>query len=81
MAKIVRVKKVAGNQSYTSVRMPTEAYKDFMKRKEKMREVVRSFGADPRKITLTKVFKISARAPIQLQDEELIAIAKKRRRG
>lgn len=66
-------------RKYVSVRMPQTAYNNFLSRKKKMESVVMKITNKQMKIPLTRVFEVSSRTPINLDDGELFAIAKKRR--
>ena len=66
-------------RKYVSVRMPQTAYDNFLSRKKKMESVVMKITNKQMKIPLTRVFEVSSRTPINLDDGELFAIAKKRR--
>lgn len=67
-------------RKYVSVRMPKVAYDNFLSRKKKMESVVMKITNKQMKIPLTRVFEVSSRTPINLDDGELFAIARKRKR-
>jgi hypothetical protein len=67
-------------RKYVSVRMPQTAYDNFVSRKKKMESVVMKITNKQMKIPLTRVFEVSSRTPINLDDGELFAIARKRKR-
>jgi hypothetical protein len=66
-------------RKYVSVRMPQTAYDNFVNRKKRMENVVMKITNRNLKIPLTRVFEVSSRTPINLEDAELFAIAKKRK--
>lgn len=67
-------------RKYVSVRMPQTAYDNFVSRKKKMENVVMRITNKQMVIPLTRVFEVSSRTPINLDDGELFAIAKKKRK-
>ena len=73
--KIYRVVK----RKYVGVRMPQIAYDNFVARKQKMEAVLTKLTNKKMSVPLTKVFEVSSRTPINLDDDELFVITKKRR--
>jgi hypothetical protein len=67
-------------KKYVSVRMPQTAYDNFLSRKKKMENVVMKITNKQMKIPLTRVFEVSSRTPINLDDAELFNIARKKKR-
>ena len=67
-------------RKYVSVRMPKVAYDNFVSRKKKMEGVIMKITNKPMEIPLTRVFEVSSRVPINLDDTELFHIAKKKKR-
>lgn len=64
---------------YKQVRMPIEAYNGFMNKKQKIEGIVSNLTNKPYKITLTKVFTLTALKPIQVSDEEVLVLSKRKR--
>lgn len=77
MIRKIKVKKI---RKYVPVRMPLEAYKNYLKRQEKMEQVVKRITRKVVRIPLTKVFVVSSENPINLPDEYVLGLSKKRRR-
>ena len=68
-------------RKYKDVRMPLEAYKNFMVKKERMENVIKKITNKLKyKIPLTKVFIITSKTPITIHDENLINLVKKKKR-
>jgi len=67
-------------RKYVSVRMPLTAYDNFVSRKKKMENVVLKITNKKLVIPLTRVFDVSSRTPISLDDAELFSITRKRKR-
>ena len=65
---------------YVAVRMPVEAYNQFCDRKRKMETVAKKITKRVIRIPLTKVFKISAENPINIADDNLIKVIRKKRK-
>ena len=76
MANKIVVKKA----KYIPVRMPVLAYNNYVKRQEKMEKVIKKITQKTTSVPLTKVFLISSEAPINLPDEYLLGITKKRKK-
>jgi len=76
MNKRVVIKKA----KYIPVRMPILAYNNYVKRQEKMENVIKKITQKTTSVPLTKVFLISSEAPINLPDEYLLGITKKRKK-
>lgn len=76
MVKKIVVKKAR----YIPVRMPVEAYKNYVQRQARMESVIRKITKKNISIPLTKVFVISSEIPINLPDEYLLGATKKRRK-
>ena len=74
-----KIKKITLKQGYVAVRMPIEAYNNYVKRQEKMEGVIKNITKKKINVPLTKVFTISSEAPINLPDEYLISVAKRRK--
>lgn len=64
-------------KKYVAVRMPIGAYNKFVVRQAKLEAVASKITKRAIKIPLTKVFAISAENPINLQDSQVIKVAKK----
>jgi len=73
--KIYRVVK----KKYVSVRMPVVAYDNFVARKQKMESVLAKLTNKKMGVPLTRVFEVSSRTPINLEDNELFVLTKKRK--
>jgi len=64
-------------RKYVAVRMPLGAYNKFVARQKKLESVASKITKRAIKIPLTKVFAISAENPINLQDSQVIKVARK----
>lgn len=67
-------------KTYVPVRMPIEAYKNYVKRQAKMENVIKKITKKQIKIPLTKIFLISSENPITLPDELLYHSVKRRKK-
>ncbi len=75
------VKKIIVKRKYIHVRMPLEAYKNYTKRQARMENVVKQITRKKVvRIPLTKIFEVSATAPINLPDDYVLKLTKKRRK-
>lgn len=71
MIKKVIVKK------YVPVRMPLEAYKNYVKRQEKIERTIKKITKKTVRIPLTRIFEISSENPINLADKEVVKKSQK----
>lgn len=74
------VRKIIVKKKYVHVRMPEEAYKNYVRRQQRMESVVKQITKKKIAIPLTEVFKLSSEASINLPDDYLISVAKRRKR-
>lgn len=65
-------------KKYVLVRMPIEAYKGFMGKKEKMESTVKNYTGKETRIPLTKVFIEVANNPTEIHEKRIIRLTKKR---
>jgi len=72
--------KVIKRRKYKAVRMPIEAYNNYVKRQERMEKVIKKITKKQISIPLTKVFMISSETNINLPDDYLIHSVKKGRK-
>ena len=77
MVKKVIVKKV---RKYVPVRMPVEAYNNYLERQIKMEQVVKRITRKVVRIPLTKIFMVSSENPINLPDDYVLRLTKRRKK-
>lgn len=65
---------------YVHVRMPKVAYDNFLAKQQKMEGVLTKLTNRKMSIPMTRVFEVSSKMPITLNDDELFVIAKKRKK-
>lgn len=67
-------------KKYIAVRVPVEAYNNLNIKKKKMEQVVNQITRKQIRIPLTKVLIAVSENPIDLSDNYLLKLAKKKRR-
>jgi|TARA_Y100000310_G_scaffold3988_1_gene4896 hypothetical protein len=76
MVKKIIVKKA----KYIAVRMPLSAYNNYKKRKARMELVIGKITRKIVRIPLTKVFEVSSTAPINLPDDYVLKLSKRKKK-
>ena len=77
MARIIKVKKA---KRYVAVRMPVEAYNNFVRRQQKIEKSVQRITNKIVKVPLTKVFMVSSQNEITLPDTHVLGLTKRKKR-
>lgn len=65
-------------KKYILVRMPIEAYKGFTRRKCKMEKSFKSWTGKEIKIPMTRVYIESANNPVEIHEDKIIKLVKRK---
>ncbi len=63
---------------YVNVRMPLDAYNNWVLKQKKMQLEIKDMTGKDRHIPLTNIFRMASKKPIYMEDRELTGLSKRR---
>lgn len=75
------VRKVIVRKKYVAVRIPKDVYEDALRAQKKLEDTATELLGRPKRIPLTRVFRIKMSMPTTIPNEAIIKLIKRKRKN